>query len=93
VEREAALELLNATHEFPCAFTIKVIGLAKDDLEQRVVKVLQDALHCDDIPYTTRETPKKKHIAVTLEPMLKSAEQVLLLYERIRSVEGVVMTM
>lgn len=93
MEREAALELLNSTHEFPCAFTIKVIGLAEDSFEKRVVQVICDALHCDEIPYSTRETPKKKHVAVTLEPELISAEQVLLLYERIRSVDGVVMTM
>lgn len=93
MEREAALELLNATHEFPCAFTLKVIGLAADDFEQRVVSVVCDSLQVDSVPFTTRETPKKKHVAVTLEPVLDSAEQVLELYESIRGVDGVVMTM
>lgn len=93
MEREESLELLNATHNFPCNFTIKVIGLAADNFESRVVEVVRDALHIEEVPFTSRETPKKKHIAVTMEPQLKSAEQVLLLYERIKSVDGVVMTM
>ena len=93
MEREAALELLNATHEFPCPFTIKVIGLAADDFEQRVVDAIKQTLNVDAVNTSTRETPKKKHVAVTVEPVLQSAEQVLLLYEQIRSVEGVVMTM
>ncbi len=93
MEREAALELLNATHDFPCPFTIKVIGLAADDFERRVVDAVKEALRIDTVNTSTRETPKKKHVSVTVEPVLQSAEQVLLLYERIRSVEGVVMTM
>lgn len=93
MERDDSLELLNATHDFPCKFTIKVIGLAADNFEGRVVDVICAALHIDEVPYSTRETPNKKHIAVTLEPTLRSAEQVLLLYERIKSIDGVVMTM
>lgn len=93
MEREDSLELLNATHTFPCSFTIKVIGLAENNFEDRVVEVVREALHVKEVPFSTRETPKKKHVAVTLEPELKSAEQVLLLYERIKSVTGIVMTM
>ena len=61
--------------------------------EGRVIDVICEALHVEGVPSSVRETPNKKHIAVTAEPTLKSAEQVLLLYERIKSVEGVVMTM
>ena len=93
MERDAALELLNATHDFPCPFTLKVIGLAADGFEQRVVEVVCESLLVESVPFTTRETPKKKHIAVTLEPTLASAEQVLDLYEQIQSIDGVVMTM
>lgn len=93
MEREAALELLNATHDFPCPFTIKVIGLAKDDFELRVVELIKSVLDVDSVSASTKETPKKKHVSVTVEPVVQSAEQVLLLYDKIRSVEGVVMTM
>lgn len=93
MDREAALELLNATHDFPCAFTLKVIGVAADDFELRVVSIVCESLQVDTVPFKTRETPKKKHVSVTLEPVLNSAEQVLEVYECIRAVEGVVMTM
>ena len=91
MDREASLDLLNATHQFPCAFIIKVIGVDQNDFVSRVVDTL---LHFDpEVTYQTRSTPNGKHVAVTLEPQLQSAEQVLLVYERMRSVEGVVMTM
>ena len=43
--------------------------------------------------YSTRSTPGGKHVAVTLEPVIDSAEQVLDVYDCIRQVDGVVMTM
>lgn len=91
MERDESLELLNATHTFPCAFTIKVIGIAENDFVTRVVDVL---LEFDaQVSFQTRSTPNGKHVAVTLEPELDSAEQVLLIYERVRTIDGVVMTM
>lgn len=91
MERDESLELLNATHTFPCAFTIKVIGIAENDFVTRVVDVL---LEFDaQVSFQTRSTPNGKHVAVTLEPELDSAEQVVLIYERVRTIDGVVMTM
>ena len=94
MEEEQTLELLNATHDFPCAFTIKVIGKASDEFVAKVVDTVSTISEAtDEIPYTTRATPNGRHIAITLEPTLQSAEQVLLVYARIRTVKGVVMTM
>ena len=93
MERNDALELLNSTHDFPCAFTIKVIGVAADNFTTRVVEVVEEALRAEGVPHRTRETPNGKHTSITLEPTIQTAEQVLLLYERIKSIEGVVMTM
>ena len=90
-DREQSLELLNATHSFPCAFTIKVIGAADNDFVTRVVDVLRE--FDAEVTYQTRSTPKGNHVSVTLEPNLESAEQVLQVYERIKTLEGVVMTM
>ena len=94
MDRERSLELLNATHEFPCAFTIKVIGTLTDDFVHRILSAVRDDEDVDDdFPYSTRSTPGGRHVAVTMEPTLRSAEQVLAIYQRVRVVQGVVMTM
>jgi putative lipoic acid-binding regulatory protein len=94
VERPQSLELLNATHDFPCDFTIKVIGSEENDFLRRVVDAVQATPSISgQVPYQTRSTPNGKHVSITLEPRLESAEQVLLVYEQLKSVEGIVMTM
>ena len=94
MERSESIDLLNATHAFPCAFVLKVIGVSADDFMGRILAAIrEDGRVEDDIPCSTRATPNGKHIAITLEPTLHSAEHVLDIYERIRAVEGVVMTM
>ena len=39
-DRQAAIELLTAVHDFPAPVVIKVIGVNQDDFERRVVKVV-----------------------------------------------------
>lgn len=93
-KRNQSLELLNATHTFPCDFTIKVIGQAEDDFVMRVVDAVQAVISAGaEIPNKTRMTPNGKHVSVTLEPRLSSAEEVLLIYDQLKSVSGVVMTL
>ncbi len=95
MNREQSIELLNATHDFPCPYMFKVIGLSDDGFVDRVVAAVREALeHYEETPpHTTRQTPHGKHVSVTLEPTLLSAEQVLLVYQRIGTVSGIVMTM
>jgi putative lipoic acid-binding regulatory protein len=94
LKREESLELLNATHDFPCQFTIKVIGIAENDFVERVLWTVRQTLaDLETVPFQTRSTPNGRHVSVTLEPRLESAEQVLLAYAEIQLIEGVVMTM
>lgn len=94
MDRQASLDLLNATHSFPCEFTLKVIGQSSDDFIDRCVEAVRVvALHSPDIPYTTRSTPNGRHISITMQPTIDSAEQVLQVYASLRDVEGVVMAM
>lgn len=94
MDRENSLELLNSTHQFPCAFMIKIIGLHSDDFAARVVEAIQLELGVEsDVPHRVRVTPAGRHVSITAEPEVACAEQVLAIYERIRSLEGVVMTM
>ncbi len=92
--REDSISLLNATHDFPCPVIIKAIGKNAGDFPQRVVRGVRKQLQLEiDPPFQIREASGGRHIAVTLEPIFESAEQVLEAYEVIRTMEGVVMVM
>jgi putative lipoic acid-binding regulatory protein len=94
MNREQSIELLNATHDFPCEYTFKVIGSSRDEFVGRVVAVVRQAMGPDqEVPYSTRKTPAGKHVAVTLQPTVASAEQVLDVYGHIATVSGIVLTM
>jgi putative lipoic acid-binding regulatory protein len=95
MDQAQTIELLNATHAFPCPFSLKVIGKASDDFVTRIVAVVQSQLRGEEITfdYSTRTTPGGRHVSVTMEPILESAEHVLRIYGEIQTVEGVIMTM
>ncbi len=83
------LELLKATHAFPGPYTFKVIGVAKDFFVARVVAAVREAMmYTTDPPYEERESVGGKHVAVTIELVMESAEQVHAVYERLMGVPG-----
>lgn len=91
-ERQRSLELLNQLHQFPTAVLIKVIGTNHPTFVANVVAAVRIEVALEiDLQCTTRETPNGRHVAVTLEPQMRDAEQVLAVYECLRKIEGVVM--
>ena len=87
-----AIELLESTHTFPGRYIFKVIGRSERGFVARAVAAVRDELACEvDPPYNTREARGGQHIAVTLEPMVQSALQVLAVYRRLRAMAGLVM--
>lgn len=87
-----AVELLEATHQFPCTYTFKVIGKVENGFSARVVAAVRDALHEPiDPPFRTRESVGGRHVAVTLEPTVFTGEQVLAVYKRLQGLAGLVM--
>ena len=87
-----AIELLESTHTFPGRYIFKVIGRSERGFVARAVAAVRDELACEvDPPYKTREARGGQHIAVTLEPMVQSALQVLAVYRRLRTMAGLVM--
>ena len=85
------LELLEARHTFPCAYTFKVIGAGDIDLEGSVVTCVRTALALDADPKTSVRTTKGgRHQSVTVEPECPSARSVLDLYAALRALDGVV---
>jgi putative lipoic acid-binding regulatory protein len=86
------LELLESTHRFPCPYMFKVIGRVEQGFMARVVAAVREELGQDaDPPYRFRHTAGGRHVAVTLEPVVQTGEQVLAVYRRIRQTNGLVM--
>ncbi len=93
-DRQQSLDLLNQIHQFPTSVMIKVIGSNHPTFVARVVAAVRvEVIAAEDPPFSVRETPNRRHVAVTLEPFLRDAEQVLSVYETLRKIEGVVMLM
>jgi putative lipoic acid-binding regulatory protein len=70
----------------------KVIGLAERGFVARAVAAVREELVAEvDPPFRVRETAGGKHVAVTLQPTVGSAHQVLAVYSRLRGLAGLVM--
>jgi len=88
-DNRPSVELLESTHPFPGSYTIKAIGLAGDDFEQRVVAAVSEHLAAaSDLDYSIRATRGGRHIALTLDINVQNAEQVRSIYAEIRDVRG-----
>jgi putative lipoic acid-binding regulatory protein len=86
------IQLLEATHAFPGPYMFKVIGRSDQGFAARVVAAVRDELAEEsDPPFRVRETAGGRHVAVTLTPVVQTAEQVLAVYRRIRPLAGLVM--
>ena len=82
-------ELLEATHEFPCRYTFKVIGRDELDFSARTLHALREVIELSGDPQTSaRRTANGKHVAVTVEVEIDSADEVLQVYARLQKLEG-----
>ena len=86
------IELLESAHTFPGPYIFKVIGRSERGFVARTVAAVRDTLEfATDPPYRVRETAGGKHVAVTLEPHVQTAQQVLDVYRRLNTTAGLVM--
>ena len=84
-----SVELLESTHPFPGVYKIKAIGLADNEFESRVVDAVCAHLPArSDLDYSVRTTPGGRHIALTLDITVQSAEQVRAIYAEIHELTG-----
>ncbi len=89
-----SLQLLEDNHQFPCEVMIKVIGRADEAFLNAILEIVRECQQLSETPsYRSRGTPNGKYIAITMEPPFQNAQEVLVLYEKIRVVEGVVMVL
>jgi uncharacterized protein len=92
MDEAPSIELLSNTHQFPGPYIFKVIGRVDNGFAARVVAAVRDELaHDVDPPFRLRHDRGGRHVSVTLEPTLQSAQQVLAVYRRIRKTTGLVM--
>jgi len=89
VDTLPSVELLERTHDFPGRYVFKVIGRCEDGFAARAVAVVRDQLEAErDPPFRVRHTANGRHVAVTLEPNVRSAWEVLAVYQAIRGLAG-----
>ncbi len=87
-----SIDLLEKTHRFPGTYTFKVIGKVENGFAARVVAAVRDELdHEADPPFRLREAVGGRHVSVTVEPRVQTAQQVLDIYRRIQRMAGLVM--
>jgi putative lipoic acid-binding regulatory protein len=89
MDHRPTVELLESTHLFPGVYKIKAIGRAHDEFESRVVEAVCSHLPArSDLDYSVRTTPGGRHVAVTLDISVQTAEQVRAIYAEIRELDG-----
>jgi putative lipoic acid-binding regulatory protein len=89
MDNRPSVELLESTHLFPGSYQIKAIGAASDDFAARIVSAVQQELPVpSDLDYSVRTTQGGRHVAVTLDITVQTAEQVRTIYARIQEIEG-----
>lgn len=80
---------LEATHEFPCHYTLKVIGNNSDSFEIEAVRVAGEVSGYPDALRVSRKVSRKgNHRSVTLEVYVQTAHQVQALYIELSQVDG-----
>ncbi len=88
-DHRPSVELLESTHFFPGVYRIKAIGRTDDDFERRVVAaVVSQLAAASDLDYSVRSTPGGRHVALTLDISVQTAEQVRSIYAEVREIEG-----
>ena len=88
-DHRPSVELLESTHFFPGVYRIKAIGRADDDFQQRVLQAVVNELAApSEIDYSVRSTPGGRHVALTLDISVQTAEQVRAVYAAIREIQG-----
>ncbi len=82
-------DLLHSVHPFPGTYQIKAIGSADDDFVARVVEaVVSELATPGELEHSVRVTPGGRHVSLTMDVTVQSAEQVRSIYTRIREVKG-----
>ena len=92
MEREAALVLLEKTHEFPCMFGFRAV--IRPTAESAVVAAMRAALPQQEISDVRRKSSSKgNYTSLRVEMWILEPEQVLEVYAVLGQIEGVITTL
>jgi putative lipoic acid-binding regulatory protein len=89
MDHRPSQDLLESNHPFPGTYQIKAIGTSEDDFVSRVIDaVVTELATPGELDHTVRVTPNGRHVSLTLEINVQSADQVRAIYAAIREVKG-----
>jgi putative lipoic acid-binding regulatory protein len=88
--RRRAIELLEANHSFPCAFSISVIARNDEAVSSAVVAAVAEIGPIADDGHERRESGGGKYVSHRLLVHCGNPEAVLALFARVREVDGVI---
>ncbi|WP_169977268.1 YbeD family protein [Tautonia rosea] len=82
-------DLLESVHPFPGSYQIRAIGSSDEDFPARVVAAVQEELAGPgELDHSVRFTKGGRHVSVTLDITVQSADQVRAIYARLHEVSG-----
>ena len=88
-EETSFKDRIEMEHEFPGTYTFKVIGPNDMAFAARVRAALDKACPGAESAWSRRESAKGRHVSITADVVVPSADAVLAVYEQLRFVEGV----
>ncbi len=84
-------QTLDELVDFPCVFTFKTVGVADDDLLDRIQQTVAGIVgrKLNDDEHSSRESAKGKYTSITLEVPVETSTQVYSLYAALGETPGV----
>lgn len=91
---DSLIESLEINHQFPGLYTFKVIGGNPASFARSVILAVADELSLDDEPpYSVKQTPNGRHVSVTLTLTVETPRDVVRVYQRLKTLDDLVMLM
>ena len=86
------IELLNSVHSFPGPYTFKIISVNDEVVLKNIAIEIQSTLNFKSLPqYSCRISESGKHASLTVEIVLRQAQEVHLVYEALMKTPGVLL--
>jgi putative lipoic acid-binding regulatory protein len=86
--------LLNDTHTFPGPYRVKVIGENSEAFQKRVVEAVENTAGKQSLlDLSVRPSANGEYVGLTLKVQVNDADEVMRVYEALRTVAGVRMVM
>ena len=89
---QTTVELLEATHDFPCHYHFKAIGRNDELFIETVVQQVRVALGMEfDPPVVVQQSSGGKHASVSVTLLVENAAQVVAVYGGLQTIDGLKM--